>query len=637
MYRCTSLFIILIAIVLAFSANAQVAADTTLQLDAAMVEAKRHIGTSEMDRFSIGTAAIVSDSASIARQNYSSLNRYISYYSPAYVFESGSGATISLRGTDASHTSVTWNGVNITPATMGVLNLRQVPLFLLDEVAVHAGGESALYGGGSIGGNLQLKSDPSWGESQSLMLQQNAGSFGYTFSGLKLAFGGKSWQSKTAALYNQAKNDFTFVNTANHNVIDTQTNAAYRNGGIQQDFYFKLLPNTTLSSQTRFMAFFNEIQPTMAELSIADSIRDKYLHSIITLNHSANVARLTFTGGYLYDYEKFKKDVIATHRITGIVEAEKLMFKILRVKLGVSTDYIIPKVHAFRDGIHEWRNDVYALFLCNIGSRTELSANFRQLFVTDLKVPFTPSLGLSHKLINGLHQQLKLRANVARNVKLPSLNDRYWGQQGNANAASLRPEYGTTVEGGLDYRLVQRTFLLDSRLTAYHSIINDWIEWIPRGHIWRPINFEEVKTSGIEAQLSSELNFYQVKLRLGGTYALTNSIVEKGIDEGDPRVGKQRAFQPKHRAAGMADVSYKGWVLGVNLSYVGQRYGTDQNMLLPDYLLTSLTAEKQLLFGKHQFTISAQVNNLMDVSYQPTSYFAMPGRSWNVGIQYHFQ
>lgn len=640
-----SLFIaIAIAVLLPFNVSAQDSIAEPFQLlTTVTVTAKRTtIGTSAISAFSVGSPAMVSDSATLTRLSEQSLSTLITTTTPAFVRENAASmATMHLRGTGAVHTSVVWNGVNITSASMGQMNLKHLPVFFLDDVQVHAGGEGALYGSGSIGGNLELNTKASTMEGLGIVFQQSVASFGSTFTGAKVNFGKKSWQSKTCVLYSKADNDFPFKNPATYQAsIQRQQNAGYYSGGVQQEFYIKLGKNTNLSSQTRLMKIMSEIQPLMVDTAnVKDRIVDELAHTLLTLNHHAQLAHLTVIGGYLYDYQepkiedsKIKISTFATHRIVGIVEAERQLLKPLRVRLGFSSDYIIPDMPTYRNDTAEWRRDVYAHMLLTPTSRLDVSVNLRQSFVSNRSVPFTPAVGLAYQVVKSDNQTLRLFAGASRNVRVPTLNERNWGD---TDTTKLQSEVSTNVELGVDYLLTcQPALTIKSGISAYRNKVDNWIHWIPRGHIWKPLNYQKVNSSGIEVAISISSLLANIQLHGGGTYAYTPSTIEEGATKDDPRKGMQLTYQPIHRATAFANVGYKGYLLGCELSYVGDRRGTDVNYVQEAYLLTNLLAEKRLTFGRNIFVLNARIENLFDVDYQNIRFFAMPGRSWQVGIRY---
>jgi len=181
--------------------------------------------TSDNSGFSGGNI-FVAEKTVLNTLQHSSLSDYLSQHTAVFIRENGQGmfSTVSLRGTASSHTSVSWNGLPVNSLTMGQTDFSQLPLFFFDRVAIHPGGEGAIYGNGSIGGNISLSSRPEFGKKHSFLLQETAGSFGYTFTGAKIQTGNKNIQSKTAFFFNRANNDFSF---SYRDREERQKNAAY--------------------------------------------------------------------------------------------------------------------------------------------------------------------------------------------------------------------------------------------------------------------------------------------------------------------------------------------------------------------------------------------------------------------------
>ena len=89
---------------------------------------------------------------------HSSLAEYVKGVSSIFLRDNGNGmsSTISIRGTQASHTQVTWNGVSINSQTMGQVDFNLIPMFFIDDAEIHIGGNSALHGNGAIGGAIAI-------------------------------------------------------------------------------------------------------------------------------------------------------------------------------------------------------------------------------------------------------------------------------------------------------------------------------------------------------------------------------------------------------------------------------------------------------------------------------------------------
>ncbi|MDR1055680.1 MAG: TonB-dependent receptor [Prevotellaceae bacterium] len=612
--------------------------DTSLyQLNKAEVSAIRRVGVSDMQRYSIGGTVYRADSVNLAVLRHTSLTDYISQYTPVYIRENGNGmmATASLRGTSSSHTTVTWNGLTINSLTMGQTDFSHLPTFFFDEVSVYPGGEGALYGNGAIGGTISLKTEPQKTEGISTDIQQTVGSFTHTFTGGKFLVNKRKWSTKTAALYNYNKNNFGFYNPEDRK-HEKQHNASYHKFGILQEIYYRPSQQSTLSAKVWYMSFYREIQP-MAQANnnrgSYDTIHDRNFIALLSFNHRADWAQLSASAAYLYDRQLFQKDVIATNRYAGRMEAEKYLFRALTVKIGGYAEYIVPDVHAYQSGVSEWRGDVYALLLYNITQRWDASLNLRQSFVSELNPPFTPSAGASYKLLDGATHQLKLRSTVSKSFRAPTLNDRYWNDNKNSD---LKPETGVNIEGGADYTLQTPLFVLQTQFTVSQNRIDNWIRWYPRGIIWKPMNVNKVEAKGVEASAKLSGAIGKTNLSISGNYAYVSSKIIKGVSATDPNVGAQLPLLPQHRWNISADAAYKKTFAQLGFGYTGKTYSTDRNIVIDAYTLANVSGgyNFSIADGKHTLSLSGRINNLFNKTYQSVMFFAMTKRNWNISLRY---
>ena len=81
-----------------------------------------------------------------------SLSDLLKKHTSIYIKEYGRGMSsyLSLRGTSSSHTSIDWNGQSLAVPTMGQTDLSHIPLYFFDNMSIHIGGSSVLYGSGSL-------------------------------------------------------------------------------------------------------------------------------------------------------------------------------------------------------------------------------------------------------------------------------------------------------------------------------------------------------------------------------------------------------------------------------------------------------------------------------------------------------
>ncbi|MEM7037865.1 MAG: TonB-dependent receptor plug domain-containing protein, partial [Bacteroidota bacterium] len=128
----------------------------------------------------------------------------------------GNGFTIpSIRGMGAGHTQYFWNGVPITSPTLGVSDVSMFNMIGVERVDILYGGSSLLNGSGGLGGSIEVvqhkyyTNRKGWDHSLNLL----GGSFGRIGGGFSGKYTSKNVGSWTAVQYQEAQNDYPFVNT----------------------------------------------------------------------------------------------------------------------------------------------------------------------------------------------------------------------------------------------------------------------------------------------------------------------------------------------------------------------------------------------------------------------------------------
>jgi len=111
-----------------------------------------------------------------------SVSELIAWKTPVFIksYGRGSMATASFRGTDPSHTQLTWNGVPLNSPLLGMADFSQIPLSIADGIDLYHGSASLLSGYPAIGGRIDLSGNPVWNKGFGLDLMSAAGSF-HTF------------------------------------------------------------------------------------------------------------------------------------------------------------------------------------------------------------------------------------------------------------------------------------------------------------------------------------------------------------------------------------------------------------------------------------------------------------------------
>ena len=606
---------------------------TNRMLDEVQVEGEKNaVGEKP---FSQGTEWKVPEAVKTQMET-SSLSDLLTRTTPIFMKESGNGmlATISMRGTSASHTNVNWEGVNINSKTMGQVDFNQMPLFFFDKVGVYPGGESAVFGNGSIGGAVNLQSDRTFRDTFRLQLHSTFGSNNSLFEGLKMVVGEEHVHSHTAFFYRRSDNDFKFDYRGE---TQRQKNASFYDYGILEDLSIRLKKKSVLSGHLWHTFYDREIQPMMQQNNDSTKYESISNRSSRVVVEYANLSPYTWKirGGWMEDDQVYEEDTIATDTWLAQATVEHDWFPSdylkIRAKAGYEFQAIIPHVYAYFTNETEYRHTAYVLTKFDLLSRWLLTLNLRKEYVSHTDVPFAPSAGLSYFLLKKSKQQLSLSVNYSKNVNVPSLNDKYWGLMGNRD---LQTENGNNIEAGLKYGLSVRKYALKFQGSLYRNNVKNWILWIPRGNVWKPLNIARVKAKGIELSVEQGFKGENKEINLLVNYAFNHTEVMEGFAEMKPFVGQQVALIPEQTFSATLWGSIQHFNCSILGKYVGERHSSDIFDILDSYFVMNVMADYEIHFKNRRrknplvLDLGAQVNNILGMEYQVMSFRAMPKQNF---------
>ncbi|GAA4314948.1 TonB-dependent receptor [Compostibacter hankyongensis] len=235
---------------------------------------------------------------------------------------------------------------------------------------------------------------------------------------------------------------------------------------------------------------------------------------------------------------------------------------------------------------------------------------------------------------------LRLRFFYKSIFRMPTFNDLYYTLIGNTR---LRPEFTRQYDMGLSWNPQLQGLLSSLAFTAdaYYNTVRDKIIAVPRQNLfqWTMLNAGRVHAKGVDA--GARLFFrplHAFRLTLGGHYSFQEA--RDVTDPSAPEYGQQLPYTPKHSGALQATIQYKPLTLGYNLLFSGSRYRMgdpiDYNRL-PAFVTQDLTLTGRLPAGRGgMWELTAAVDNLFNRQYEIVRYYPMPGRSWRLGLHYRF-
>lgn len=587
------------------------------------------------------------DTALLKRLNTITMSQLLIQHSPVFIKTYGPGglATASFRGTTASHTLVLWNGFQLNAPTLGQVDFSTIPVFMTEQVALKWGSGTSANSGG-LGGVVNIENTQHFGEGLILDLKQTYGSFNSFGSYITAGYSWASHLLRVKAYRTSSDNDFEYNNIGviPHQVMK-QKNADFVDYGVMPEYQWRL--RNSLITIVSWNQWSNRNCPQiMRNVWNSDNTKEYtvsgYSRNFISYKTYWNTGKIEVKSAYFYEkmryflqsYTDATQTVVVSnvynsindaHVLHEIVDLNQDLYKSWKLNAKVQYDYEKVISNNYDTTKNAQRNvlSFYAALTGKLLKPLDLRLTLRNDLVDWKSAGFFPTATLSYSsmYIKGL----KINVGYSHNYRNPSLNDLYWYPGGKAN---LRPEKGRTADGNVMYSRKFGRLSVDGTLGAYYSVINDWIQWVPTDwRYWEPENVSTVRAYGAEAHLKLNYFINDWNFMASGNYVYSHTT--------DDDTDMQLIYIPLHHANAYVEARWKTWNLNYTMEYTGRRktqLDTEETMAgrLYPYTLHHVSLSKQI----RKFNMEFRINNLTDVDYQAVLYRAMPGRSYEISLNY---
>lgn len=238
---------------------------------------------------------------------------------------------------------------------------------------------------------------------------------------------------------------------------------------------------------------------------------------------------------------------------------------------------------------------------------------------------------LTPMLLASWHRRaFTVRAFHKRIFRAPTLNDLYYTLVGNAQ---LRPEYTSQFDLGVDYKDRHLHLALD----AYYNRIEDKIVAIPMKSQfrWSMVNFGLVKSLGLSATAGYDRTWGKFSLNANANYTCQRD--RDYSSPHDPEYRNTIPYSPLHSASLIVDLAYDGWSLCTSWLYTGDRFALISNNrddLLGAWQTVDLKLNKRFRIRRHSVQATVECNNLCDSRHEVVKRYPMPGRNWKATLQW---
>ena len=214
--------------------------------------------------------------------------------------------------------------------------------------------------------------------------------------------------------------------------------------------------------------------------------------------------------------------------------------------------------------------------------------------------------------------------------RAPTLNDLYYTQAGNRN---LKPEYTRQWNIGLGHSFQRGSWATSAQADFYINHIDDRIVCLPlKGtYTWSMMNYGKTFCRGMNATLQGQFMPGNWTFSLLASFTLQDDV--NRTNPGNKNTyNRPICYSPKF-SCGITAIAAWRWIsLTVSELHVGERmwsYADPRDVLSPyDNVDLKLTVRWRGLMA------SLEVNDLFDIQYEHIQRYPMPGRAFNFTLSY---
>ena len=254
---------------------------------------------------------------------------------------------------------------------------------------------------------------------------------------------------------------------------------------------------------------------------------------------------------------------------------------------------------------------------------------------------FTPSAIISYRPWKNIN--LDFRAFYKQIFRMPTFNDLYYVQLGNRN---LRPEYANQYNIGAAYdKKFGKSFFTGIGLSvdAYYNTVKDKIIATPTSNqlVWTMVNLGYVEIKGVDVVVSPSFRIgkFNAGIRASYTYQKAQDFTESKKGDGTPGVtdvyGDQIPYVPEHSFSVAVNCNYKTWDFHYSFIYTGERYMLGGNIpvnYIQPWYTSDVSVSKVFNIKNTVLTATAEINNIFNQQYEVVKWYPMPGTNFKIII-----
>ena len=254
----------------------------------------------------------------------------------------------------------------------------------------------------------------------------------------------------------------------------------------------------------------------------------------------------------------------------------------------------------------------------------------------DDKKVWTPALFLSYRPFK--HYGFMLRGFAKRSFRMPTFNDLYYAEMGNAR---LKPESTTQYDLGISYKSKRHKGFLTEwgiQVDGYRNFVHDKIIAYPKGaqFRWTMLNLGRVRITG--ADISADMTVNPVdELFVRGKIQYTYQEAIDVTQRSDTYYRDQIPYIPWHSGSAILQAEWKSWNFNYSFIYTGERYNQQENIIYnhtQPWYTSDISLVKSLSWNKYTAKINLEINNVFSQDYAVILNYPMPKRNYRITFSF---
>jgi outer membrane cobalamin receptor len=606
------------------------------------------------------------DGKSIIRLGIQELSEAVRRFSGVTVKDYGGIGglkTISIRSLGAHHTAVSYDGVAISDAQSGQVDISRFTLDNVDMISLSMGQGDEIFQTARVyasAGALNIKTQKprfSGDNADLLTVKIKSGSFGLINP--VLSYGRKLHRSLCTMVYTDyvqadSKYPYTLVNgtvKTHEKRINSDVATIRLEGNLYGDFgrrggnlETKLY---TFHSERGLPGSVNFYNKTATERLWNDNsfVQAKYKNQLGEQYIVQTVAK------YAYAYSRYKdvndkyaagyqEDRNTQHEY--YVSAGVLYTPSDGLSASLTTDHAHTMLNNnFLNAAQPKRNTLLTAFAVQYKNPSiTATGSVLGAYISDEvhagdrpadRRHLSPAVAFSWQPFR--RSALRARVSYKDIFRVPTFTDLYYLRMGNTG---LKPENAKQYNVGLTWsgNIGQLIRYLSISADGYYNRVKDKIVALPTLYIWKMMNMGEVEIAGADVNLSAEIPLSgNINMIISGSYTYQRAIDVTNPDAKNYK--DQIPYTPHHTGNGSVTFETPWINISYLLTVVGERYALPQNTKInriDAYVEQSISLNRTFVLKNVSLHLQGEALNISDTQYDVIQYYPMPGRSWRLSI-----